>query len=192
MRRTTGLIALTATLTFMLAGCQSHQAKVDALQKEYDQLNQQFAKDCSAEYLKVPPTLSPKCTDESKKTGRSRQTASRGTRKAVIIREEPMLKQFILSALIAERSADILCPIWLGHRVRSNPVGPCRPTDSPGKPALHHHCRDQHGTSSAPTTSHKRWPTSRRRFTPPTPILGRQQWTILTQPQIPMGTQFRG
>ncbi len=38
MRRTTGLIALIATLTFMLAGCQSHQAKVDALQKEYDQL----------------------------------------------------------------------------------------------------------------------------------------------------------
>ena len=49
--------------------CQSHEAKVDALQKEYDQLNQQFAKDCSAEYLKVPPTLSPKCTDESKKLG---------------------------------------------------------------------------------------------------------------------------
>ena len=69
MRRTTGLIALTATLTFMLAGCQSHQAKVDALQKEYDQLNQQFAKDCSAEYLKVPPTLSQKCADESKKLG---------------------------------------------------------------------------------------------------------------------------
>jgi hypothetical protein len=69
MRRTTGLIALTATLAFMFAGCQSQQAKVDAAQKEYDRLNQQFAKDCSAEYLKVPPTLSPKCTDESKKLG---------------------------------------------------------------------------------------------------------------------------
>jgi hypothetical protein len=69
MRRTTGLTALTAILTFMLAGCQSHQAKVDALQKEYDQLNHQFAKDCSAAYLKVPPTLSQKCTDESKKLG---------------------------------------------------------------------------------------------------------------------------
>jgi hypothetical protein len=53
----------------MRAGCQSRQAKVDVLQKQYDQLNQQFAKDCSAEYLKVPPTLSPKCTDESKKLG---------------------------------------------------------------------------------------------------------------------------
>ena len=69
MQRTTGLIALIATLTVMLAGCQSRQAKVEALQKEYDQLNQQFAKDCSAEYLKVPPTLSQKCTDESKKLG---------------------------------------------------------------------------------------------------------------------------
>jgi hypothetical protein len=69
MRRKTGLIALTATLTFIVAGCESHQAKVDELQKEYNQLNQQFAKDCSAEYLKVPPTLSPKCTDESKKLG---------------------------------------------------------------------------------------------------------------------------
>ena len=69
MRRAMGLIALTAILTLTLAGCQSHQAKIDALQKEYDQLNQQFAKDCSAEYLKVPPTLSQKCTDESKKLG---------------------------------------------------------------------------------------------------------------------------
>ena len=69
MRRTTEPIALTAILILTLAGCQRHQAKVDALQKEYDQLNQQFAKDCSAEYLKVPPTLSPKCTDESKKLG---------------------------------------------------------------------------------------------------------------------------
>ena len=69
MRRAMGLIALTPILTLTLAGCQSHQAKVDALQKEYDQLNQQFAKDCSADYLKVPPTLSQKCTDESKKLG---------------------------------------------------------------------------------------------------------------------------
>lgn len=61
--------ALSAVLILALSGCQSHQAKVDALQKEYDQISQQFAKDCSAEYLKVPPTLSPKCADESKKMG---------------------------------------------------------------------------------------------------------------------------
>ncbi len=59
--------AFTTVLAFVFIGCQSHQAKVNALQKEYDQINQQFAKDCSAEYLKVPPTLSPKCVDENKK-----------------------------------------------------------------------------------------------------------------------------
>lgn len=59
--------ALSAVLILALAGCKSHQEKVDALQKEYDQINQQFAKDCSAEYLKVPPTLSPKCVEENKK-----------------------------------------------------------------------------------------------------------------------------
>ena len=62
-------LALSVILITAFTGCQSQQAKVDALQKEYDQLNQQFAKDCSAEYLKVPPTLSQKCTDESKKLG---------------------------------------------------------------------------------------------------------------------------
>jgi hypothetical protein len=67
MHRTIKLFALTAILSFAAIGCQSHQAKVDALQKQYDQINQQFAKDCSAEYLKVPPTLSPKCVDENKK-----------------------------------------------------------------------------------------------------------------------------
>jgi ABC-type uncharacterized transport system auxiliary subunit len=60
------IFALMTALVFALSGCQSHQAKIDALQKEYDQINQQFAKDCSAEYLKVPPTLSPKCADENK------------------------------------------------------------------------------------------------------------------------------
>jgi len=60
------IFALMTVLVFALSGCQSHQAKIDALQKEYDRLNQQFAKDCSAEYLKVPPTLSPKCVDENK------------------------------------------------------------------------------------------------------------------------------
>ena len=67
MYNTIRFFALSAILTFALAGCQSHQAKVDALQKEYDQLVAQFQADCSAEYLKVPPTLSPKCADEKKK-----------------------------------------------------------------------------------------------------------------------------
>lgn len=66
MRHSTKFVALTAVLAFAIAGCQSHQAKVDALQKEYDRLGEQFKKDCSEELLKVPPTLSPKCEAESK------------------------------------------------------------------------------------------------------------------------------
>lgn len=59
--------AVLAAFVFALSGCQSHQAKVDALQKEYDRLGDQFQRDCTAEYLKVPPTLSPKCADEKSK-----------------------------------------------------------------------------------------------------------------------------
>jgi outer membrane murein-binding lipoprotein Lpp len=63
------LIRLTilAASVLALAGCQSHQSKIDARQKEYDQLAAQFHQDCSAEYLKVPATISAKCTDEDKK-----------------------------------------------------------------------------------------------------------------------------
>jgi hypothetical protein len=55
-------------IAIAMAGCQSHQAKIDSLQQEYDRLGAQFQKDCAAEYYKVPPTLSPKCADEKKKT----------------------------------------------------------------------------------------------------------------------------
>jgi hypothetical protein len=67
MHSTAKFFALTAVLVFVLTGCQSHQAKVDALQKEYDRLGDQFRQDCSGEMANVPPTLSPKCADESKK-----------------------------------------------------------------------------------------------------------------------------
>jgi hypothetical protein len=62
---------LSAALLLVLAGCESHQAKVDRLQKEYQQESEQFGRDCSAEYLKVPPTLSPKCNDENAKMKRT-------------------------------------------------------------------------------------------------------------------------
>jgi hypothetical protein len=65
MHRTIALTMLAAV--FGLSGCRSHQAKVADLQKQYDQLSDQFKKDCSADYLKVPPTLSPKCEAENKK-----------------------------------------------------------------------------------------------------------------------------
>jgi hypothetical protein len=58
---------LLAASMLSLAGCESHRAKVDELQKEYDRLGEQFRRDCNAEYLKVPPTLSPKCNDENKR-----------------------------------------------------------------------------------------------------------------------------
>jgi hypothetical protein len=58
------LTILSANSVLVLAGCESHQAKVDRFQKEYDRLAAQFHQDCSAEYLKVPPNPSAKCTDE--------------------------------------------------------------------------------------------------------------------------------
>jgi len=60
-------VLLAVVMTMVSVGCESRQAKIDALQQEYDRLSAQMKKDCSAEYLKVPPTLSPKCTDENKK-----------------------------------------------------------------------------------------------------------------------------
>lgn len=65
MHRTTALTMLAAV--FVLSGCRSHQAKVADLQKQYDAINRQFAKDCSAEMMNLPQKLSPKCADESKK-----------------------------------------------------------------------------------------------------------------------------
>ena len=65
MRHRSKILVLAAAVAF-LPGCQSHQAKVDALQNEYDRLASQFHQDCSAEYLKIPPTISQKCTDEDK------------------------------------------------------------------------------------------------------------------------------
>lgn len=63
-----GVSAILAAVSILaLPGCESHQAKVDALQKRYDQLAAQFHQDCSAEYLKIPPSISPKCTDEDKR-----------------------------------------------------------------------------------------------------------------------------
>jgi len=55
---------LSAASLMVLAGCESHQGKVDRLQKEYDKLAAQFQADCSSEYYKVPPTLSSKCQGE--------------------------------------------------------------------------------------------------------------------------------
>lgn len=60
-------ILATFSVILVLPGCWSNQAKVADLQKEYDEVNQQFAKDCSAEMLNLTDKLSPKCAEESKK-----------------------------------------------------------------------------------------------------------------------------
>ena len=67
MCRKKQMLLFAAALLLMATGCRSHETKVAELQKQYDQLNQQFGKDCSAEFLKVPPSLSPKCSDEDKR-----------------------------------------------------------------------------------------------------------------------------
>ena len=67
MQRTELLTILPAVLLLTSIGCKSHEARIDELQKEYDQLGAQFQLDCNEELLKVPPTLSPKCQDENKK-----------------------------------------------------------------------------------------------------------------------------
>ena len=58
-------VLITATL-FGCAGCESHQSKVDALQKEHERLSRQYQKDCGSEYLKAKPEFSQKCADEAK------------------------------------------------------------------------------------------------------------------------------
>lgn len=67
MRRLILIGAEISVCACLLTGCESHQSKIDALQKEYDRLSAQFQTDCSSEYFKVPPTLSPKCSDEKQK-----------------------------------------------------------------------------------------------------------------------------
>jgi hypothetical protein len=66
MHRKAKLIFSIGVITIALTGCQSHQEKIDSLQRQYEELEAQFRKDCTAEYMKVPPTLSPKCADEKK------------------------------------------------------------------------------------------------------------------------------
>ena len=71
MRRASGFAFFALIASIALTGCETHRGKVDRLQKEYQQESEQFGKDCSAEYMKVPPTLSQKCTDENAKMKRT-------------------------------------------------------------------------------------------------------------------------
>ena len=48
MHRKSRFLFLAVAMTFAFAGCESHQAKIDALEKQYDDLEAQFRKDCTA------------------------------------------------------------------------------------------------------------------------------------------------
>lgn len=67
MHRVVPSTILAAASLLALAGCKSHQSKIDGLQREYDDLEGQFRKDCSEAFLHAQPTLSPKCMGEDKK-----------------------------------------------------------------------------------------------------------------------------
>jgi len=67
MRRAIMLFAVITIFSFTFSGCRSHQARVETLQKQYDQLAKQYQQDCSGEYLDVPPKISPKCKGEEAK-----------------------------------------------------------------------------------------------------------------------------
>lgn len=67
MPRTAIPLVVALAIASLSLGCQSHEAKVTDLQKQYEQLGGQFRKDCSAEMLSLPQRLSPKCSAEDKK-----------------------------------------------------------------------------------------------------------------------------
>lgn len=67
MHHGTRRFAFAVLLIVALLGCQSHEAKVNSLQNEYNQLGQQYRKDCFAEVTEIAPKPSPKCVDEKKK-----------------------------------------------------------------------------------------------------------------------------
>ena len=67
MRRNLSISISITVFVIALAGCQSRQAKIEDLQKEYDAAAQQFRADCTAETLNMPKQLSAKCADEQKR-----------------------------------------------------------------------------------------------------------------------------
>ena len=66
MHRKSRFLFLAVAMMFAFVGCESHQAKIEALQQEHDRISQQYKKDCGDEYLKASPQFSQKCVDEAK------------------------------------------------------------------------------------------------------------------------------
>lgn len=69
MPRTALPLALAIAVVSVPLGCQSHEAKVADLQKQYDQLGAQYRKDCFSELTNIGSKLSPRCTEEKQKLG---------------------------------------------------------------------------------------------------------------------------
>jgi hypothetical protein len=67
MREAASFLVPAAFLILTCTGCQNHEAKVADLQKQYDQIGQQYRKDCFAEVTEISPKPSPKCADEKRK-----------------------------------------------------------------------------------------------------------------------------
>ena len=70
MRHAIRLTVFATAFVLTLGGCESHQAKVDVLQKEYDQSLRSFKRIVLRNICKVPPTLSPKCHRRRQTNGR--------------------------------------------------------------------------------------------------------------------------
>ena len=66
MKRNAKLVFSISAIAIAMTGCQSHQVKIDALQKEHDRISQQYKKDCGDQYLKAEPEFNQKCIDEAK------------------------------------------------------------------------------------------------------------------------------
>jgi hypothetical protein len=66
MHHKSRFLFLGVVMTFACVGCESHQAKINALQQEHDRISKQYQKDCGDEYLKANPQFSQKCKDEAK------------------------------------------------------------------------------------------------------------------------------
>jgi hypothetical protein len=67
MRCNTCIIVASAVLTIALTGCQRQEAKVESVQQAYNQAEKEFRTDCSEESLKLPTSLSAKCSGEKQK-----------------------------------------------------------------------------------------------------------------------------
>ena len=79
-------LVLSAILITAFTGCQSQQAKVDALQKEYDQLEPAICQRLFGGVFEGSTNTKPKVCRRKQEAWRSVEAASGGTRKAIIIR----------------------------------------------------------------------------------------------------------